>query len=276
MVRSPCSVRLWASAISSDDPRGGGAAAPVAICAHGTFPRDMPRVAQRGPRLVVRRRSAITLQISTEEIDSHDFHQLADGRDCSRSSRSHAGALANAARRTTGAQGRAVRIVPQIDHDKALRSARVANLERVATSIEGPIVLVAHSMGCCITVHWHGRRRARSRAHCLPPPPTWTRLCRPATPTRRPWLPAAGHRCRGRACRSRVLWSAAATTRSEDSSRSTPLQRPGEAASSMAATLATFRRPMVIATGRGPRSCSASCEIHHSLRSTPGADLRSR
>jgi predicted alpha/beta hydrolase family esterase len=52
------------------------------------------------------------------------------------------------------AQGRAVQIVPQIDHDKALCSARVANLERVVSSIEGPIVLVAHSMGCCITVHW--------------------------------------------------------------------------------------------------------------------------
>ena len=52
------------------------------------------------------------------------------------------------------AQGRAVQIVPQIDHDKALRSARVANLERVVSGIEGPVVLVAHSMGCCITVHW--------------------------------------------------------------------------------------------------------------------------
>lgn len=51
-------------------------------------------------------------------------------------------------------QGRAVRIVPQIDHDKRLRSARVANLERVVSSIAGPVILVGHSVGCLITVHW--------------------------------------------------------------------------------------------------------------------------
>ena len=51
-------------------------------------------------------------------------------------------------------QGRAVRIVPQIDQDKRLRSARVANLDRVVSSIAGPVILVAHSVGCLITVHW--------------------------------------------------------------------------------------------------------------------------
>jgi len=51
-------------------------------------------------------------------------------------------------------QGRAVRIVPQIDQDKRLRSARVANLERVVSDIAGPVILVAHSVGCLITVHW--------------------------------------------------------------------------------------------------------------------------
>lgn len=51
-------------------------------------------------------------------------------------------------------QGRAVCIVPQIDRDKRLRSARVANLERVVSGIAGPVILVAHSVGCLITVHW--------------------------------------------------------------------------------------------------------------------------
>ncbi|WP_011297768.1 RBBP9/YdeN family alpha/beta hydrolase [Cupriavidus necator] len=51
-------------------------------------------------------------------------------------------------------QGRAVRIVPQIDHDKRLRRARVENLERVVSSISGPAILVGHSVGCLITVHW--------------------------------------------------------------------------------------------------------------------------
>ncbi|QQX87613.1 alpha/beta hydrolase [Cupriavidus necator] len=51
-------------------------------------------------------------------------------------------------------QKRAVHIVPQIDQDKALCSARIANLECVVSGIKGPIILVAHSMGCLITVHW--------------------------------------------------------------------------------------------------------------------------
>ncbi|MEM5431729.1 RBBP9/YdeN family alpha/beta hydrolase [Cupriavidus oxalaticus] len=54
-------------------------------------------------------------------------------------------------------QGRAVYIVPQIYQDQRLRSARVANLERVVSGIDSPIVLVAHSVGCLITVHWAGQ-----------------------------------------------------------------------------------------------------------------------
>uniref|UniRef100_UPI003F499332 RBBP9/YdeN family alpha/beta hydrolase n=1 Tax=Cupriavidus yeoncheonensis TaxID=1462994 RepID=UPI003F499332 len=51
-------------------------------------------------------------------------------------------------------QGRAVHIVPQIDQDKRLRRARVANLERVVSGISGPIIIVAHSAGCVFTAHW--------------------------------------------------------------------------------------------------------------------------
>lgn len=68
-------------------------------------------------------------------------------------------------------QGRAVHIVPQIDQDKRLRSARVANLERVVSEIDGPIVLVAHSVGCLITVHWALQARREVLGALLAAPP---------------------------------------------------------------------------------------------------------
>ena len=51
-------------------------------------------------------------------------------------------------------QGRVVRIVPQLEQDSRLRRARVAYLERVVSSISGPVIIVAHSAGCVFTVHW--------------------------------------------------------------------------------------------------------------------------
>ncbi len=68
-------------------------------------------------------------------------------------------------------QGRAVRIVPQIDQGRMLRSARVANLERVVNGIDGPIILVAHSVGCLITVHWaqQGKRQIQGALLAAPP-----------------------------------------------------------------------------------------------------------
>lgn len=51
-------------------------------------------------------------------------------------------------------QGYAVHTVPPIEIDGKLRRARVDNLERVLGDIDGPVVLVAHSAGVLITVHW--------------------------------------------------------------------------------------------------------------------------
>ena len=67
-------------------------------------------------------------------------------------------------------QGRAVRIVPQIDRDKRLRTARVENLERVVSDISGPVILVAHSVGCVITVHWAQSTRHAVRGALLAAP----------------------------------------------------------------------------------------------------------
>ncbi|PXW31825.1 UNVERIFIED_CONTAM: hypothetical protein DES50_104231 [Williamsia faeni] len=44
--------------------------------------------------------------------------------------------------------------VPPLEHDKLSRVARVAALDEVVNSVDGPVVLVAHSAGVMTTVHW--------------------------------------------------------------------------------------------------------------------------
>lgn len=44
--------------------------------------------------------------------------------------------------------------VPPLEHDKLSRAARVAALDKVLSSISGPVLLVAHSAGVMITAHW--------------------------------------------------------------------------------------------------------------------------
>ena len=47
-----------------------------------------------------------------------------------------------------------VRIVPPLEQDGLSLAARVAALDRVLSAVVGPVVLVAHSAGVMITVHW--------------------------------------------------------------------------------------------------------------------------
>jgi hypothetical protein len=51
------------------------------------------------------------------------------------------------------------RSVPPLEHDKLSCDARVAALESALSTISGPVVLVAHSAGVMITVHWAQRHR---------------------------------------------------------------------------------------------------------------------
>ena len=44
--------------------------------------------------------------------------------------------------------------VPPLEHDKLSRAARVAALDAAIAKIDGPVILVAHSAGVMITVHW--------------------------------------------------------------------------------------------------------------------------
>ncbi|MHA6203589.1 RBBP9/YdeN family alpha/beta hydrolase [Dyella soli] len=46
------------------------------------------------------------------------------------------------------------RSVPPLQHDKLSRAARVAALDEAIAGIDGPVILVAHSAGVMITVHW--------------------------------------------------------------------------------------------------------------------------
>jgi predicted alpha/beta hydrolase family esterase len=46
------------------------------------------------------------------------------------------------------------RSVPPLQHDKLSRAARVAALDETLAAIDGPVILVAHSAGVMITVHW--------------------------------------------------------------------------------------------------------------------------
>ncbi|WP_227979812.1 RBBP9/YdeN family alpha/beta hydrolase [Nocardia spumae] len=50
-----------------------------------------------------------------------------------------------------------VHIVPPLEHDKLSLTARVDALDRVLSEAAGPVVLVAHSAGVMIAVHWAQR-----------------------------------------------------------------------------------------------------------------------
>ncbi|MFF0526794.1 RBBP9/YdeN family alpha/beta hydrolase [Nocardia amikacinitolerans] len=64
-----------------------------------------------------------------------------------------------------------VRTVAPLEHDRLSLAARVAALDSVLTDIEGPVVLVAHSAGVMITVHWAQRPTRPVRAALLATPP---------------------------------------------------------------------------------------------------------
>jgi predicted alpha/beta hydrolase family esterase len=55
-----------------------------------------------------------------------------------------------------------VRSVPPLEHDKLSCAARVDAIDRALADIDGPVVVVAHSAGVMMVVHWaaSGTRRA--------------------------------------------------------------------------------------------------------------------
>jgi len=63
------------------------------------------------------------------------------------------------------------RSVAPLEHDKLSRAARVAALDAALAAIDGPIVLVAHSAGVMITVHWAAKHHRKIRGALLVAPP---------------------------------------------------------------------------------------------------------
>ncbi len=86
------------------------------------------------------------------------------------------------------------RSVPPLEHDKLSCAARVAALDAALADIDGPVVLVAHSAGVMITVHWAAQHHRKIRGALLAAPvdletPLPAGSPDPATLEEHGWLP---------------------------------------------------------------------------------------
>lgn len=63
------------------------------------------------------------------------------------------------------------RSVPRMERDKLSRAAWVSELDRSLAAIDGPVILVAHSAGVMITVHWAMRHLRPIAGALLAAPP---------------------------------------------------------------------------------------------------------
>ena len=89
---------------------------------------------------------------------------------------------------------RPVAAVLPMGRDELSCSARVAAIERAAQSIEGPIVVVAHSGGCIMLAHWARRTQRAVRGALLATPPDFEKPMPEGYPTMEAlraggWLP---------------------------------------------------------------------------------------
>jgi predicted alpha/beta hydrolase family esterase len=86
------------------------------------------------------------------------------------------------------------RPVPPLEHDKLSCAARVAALDAALARIDGPVVLVAHSAGVMIVVHWAQHHRREIAGALLATPPDFEAPMPDGYPTREAlqqhgWLP---------------------------------------------------------------------------------------
>ncbi|MFE7418277.1 RBBP9/YdeN family alpha/beta hydrolase [Rhodococcus sp. NPDC057529] len=77
-----------------------------------------------------------------------------------------------------------VRTVPPLERDKLSLAARIAALDTVLTDIDGPVVLVAHSAGVAITVHWAQQASRPVQGALLATPPDFEEPLPAGYPTR--------------------------------------------------------------------------------------------
>ena len=81
------------------------------------------------------------------------------------------------------AAGRPVAGVLPMGRQDLSCSARVAEIERAAQAIEGPLVIVAHSGGCIMVAHWATRTRRAVRGALLAAPPDFEKPMPAGYPT---------------------------------------------------------------------------------------------
>jgi uncharacterized protein len=86
------------------------------------------------------------------------------------------------------------RSVPRIENDKLSCAAWVAMLDQSLREIEGPVVLVAHSAGVMMVVHWAQQHRRTIKGALLAAPPDFETPLPDGYPTdemltRNGWLP---------------------------------------------------------------------------------------
>ena len=87
-----------------------------------------------------------------------------------------------------------VTCVPRLSRDKLSCGMWVAELERTLAAIAGPVVLVAHSAGCMITVHWAREHKRPIQGALLAAPPDFDSPLPEGYPTQQVlrdhgWLP---------------------------------------------------------------------------------------
>ena len=81
------------------------------------------------------------------------------------------------------AAGQAVAGVPPLGRENLSCADKVAAIERTAQSVEGPIVVVAHSGGCVMLAHWARQTRRPVMGALLAVPPDFERPMPEGYPT---------------------------------------------------------------------------------------------
>ena len=87
-----------------------------------------------------------------------------------------------------------VRTVPPMGREDLDRAARVDAIEREASAIDGPVILVAHSGGVVMVAHWARQTRRAIQGALLATPPDFERSMPAGYPTMEAlreggWLP---------------------------------------------------------------------------------------
>jgi predicted alpha/beta hydrolase family esterase len=79
--------------------------------------------------------------------------------------------------------GRPVASVPPMGRDDLDCATKVAAIERVARSVSGPMVIVAHSGGCIMVAHWAQRTQRAVHGALLAAPPDFEQQMPEGYPT---------------------------------------------------------------------------------------------